>query len=135
MPPNARVIIFDDTQDLIYIMSEILLSEGHDVIGSAKSIESLENNLDQWASETSSRVPNVALIDNQAPWHDGESPDYKGVGDIAERKIKASIENIITIATTGTDPEEAGYGDFRYAWGADDGNIGEFITQISAKEK
>ncbi|MDP1722741.1 MAG: hypothetical protein Q8L37_06025 [Candidatus Gottesmanbacteria bacterium] len=130
MPPNAHVIIFDDSKAYVETAIGTIEGEGHTIIGSAGSIKDLEKNLPQWAIEFTDVDSIVALIDNQAPWKDDEEPDPKGVGEVAERMIKNAIGQATTIATTSKDSDQVGYGDVRYNRITERVNIGKFITDL-----
>lgn len=132
MPPNTQVIIFDDSTEYVETVIEILESEGHTIIGSAGSIAALEKNLPDWKLKIVDGQSIVAILDNRAPWNDGEFPDQKGVGKVAERTIKQAIENTTTIATTSTDSDNVGYGDHRYNRIREQINIGVYITNLPA---
>lgn len=134
MPPNASVIIFDDSPEILEITGRLLTGDGHTVIGKAMSIDSLDQLLTRLHSEIPV-TPVVALIDDNAPWYDGEAPDPKGVGAIAERRIKAVFKYVTTVATTSDDKDDVGYGEYRYRQRAGYGGIGKFVTSLPAKER
>ncbi|MBI3955759.1 hypothetical protein HY339_00730 [Candidatus Gottesmanbacteria bacterium] len=135
MPPNASVIIFDDNADLRKTLREYLQSGGHIVIGEAGSINELERFLAHLKQGTLPTEPVVATLDNNAPWDDGEAPDPRGVGRAAERKIKAAIEKVTTIATTTAGSEKVGYGDYRFNPEAGMEGLSGFIDALPAKER
>lgn len=130
---NSFVIIFEDNPDALKTAIELLQREGHRNIGTAGSIEDLRINLPGWTTSIRPDQPVIALIDNQAPWNDGEEPDPRGVGSIAERMIKEAIGHVTTVATTIDD--NVGYGDVRYDPRNRDVNVGKFVTQLPAKER
>ncbi len=132
MPPNSQVIIFDDSTAYVETVKETLKREGHTIIGSAGSIAALEKNLNDWKRNILDGQSIVAILDNRAPWKDGEEPDPNGVGKVAERMIKEALEHTTTIATTSTDSDNVGYGDYRYNRIHETVNIGVYITNLPA---
>jgi len=127
MPPYSRVIIFEDDPFMVENMQESLANEGHTVLFVADSIEKLEKLLPTITDA------DVALLDNQAPWKTGQAPDYKGVGKIAEKRIRGILgERVITVATTSD--EHPNYGEHIFTHGITQ-TIGEFVTALPRKER
>ncbi len=133
MPPKASVIIFDDDAEMRETTRRLLVRGGHTVIGEAGSIDGLEQLLSSLQQETKKET--VALLDNNAPWYDGEEPDSKGVGKTAEKRIKEALTDVITVATTHAGGEEAGYGDYYFNPGTGMKDLSEFIDALPAKER
>ncbi|MBU2544598.1 hypothetical protein KJ618_03980, partial [Patescibacteria group bacterium] len=130
MPPNAKVIIFDDDEHLRNTVKEVLNSSSHQVIGEAGSIEELEILLAQLDVS-----PTVFLLDNQAPWRPGESSDYKGVGHAARNRVKDRFgDQSIIVAFTSS--EDTNYGDVNFNPSEQSlrKNLSEFITSLRHKE-
>lgn len=132
MPPNSQVIIFDDSTDYVETAIEMIEGEGHTIIGTAGSIAALEKKLQDWKLSILDGQSIVAILDNRAPWKDDEEPDPNGVGKVAERMIKQTIEYATTVATTSTDSDMVGYGDYRYNRIRETLNIGKYITNLPA---
>ena len=134
MPPNASIVIFDDNAGIRETTRELLINGGHTVIGEAGSVDGLEKLLERLKNETLT-TQIVALVDNNAPWCDGEEPDSKGVGRIAVQMIKVALMDVITVATTSSTAENVGYGDYRYQSGAGTEGLSAFIDLLPAKER
>lgn len=134
MPKNASVIIFNDSKEYVETVGEIIEREGHTVIGTAGTIEGLKKSLPDWIHNMPAK-PIFALVDNQAPWNDGEEADPKGVGDIADRMIKEIFPTCTTVATTSAGNDDVGYGDIRFNYRYETISIGKFLTNLPAKER
>lgn len=126
MAPNSKVIIFEDNSVVAEMMQESLAEEGHTVLFVADSIETLEQLLPTISGA------DVALLDNQAPWKTGQAPDYKGVGKIAEKRIREALgEGVSTVATTSD--EHPSYGEHIFTDRMT--QIGKFVTALPRKER
>ena len=130
MPKNSQIIIFDDSPVIVDIYKTLLTYEGHRVVGAAGSIQELKINLPGWRQIMHPTQPIVALIDDNAPWMPGESPDALGVGRLAEEMIKEIIPEAITVATTTAGHMEAGYGDHYYYPEIVEVSLEVFVTQL-----
>lgn len=110
--PSTSIIIFDDDPDYVETIWEILENNEFHVIFSAPTIQDLESEIEANRDEVTRLVAEghrvVALIGNIAPWKPGGESDYRGVGRIAENRIKAVFNDVTCIALTSTN--KPGYG-------------------------
>ncbi len=127
MPPDAKVIVFNDDASFVRSITNLLARQGHKIIATADSIQALEQIL------PTIEEADVALIDNQAPWKSGEKADYQGVGKAAEQRIRNALgEDVTTISLTAT--ESVNYGEYHFPMDKI-ARLGEFVTSLPRKER
>ncbi len=132
MTQNARrVIIFEDKPDTVERMRRELTESGHAVVGTAGSIEALQILLGSGVRA------DIVLLDHQAPREEGGDVDDRGVGPLAEELVRKALgPEVVTVSTTSLDNPP--YGDFHFMKMTRDykfGNVGEFVTSLSNKER
>lgn len=129
MPPNATVILFDDSRDYADTATEVLERSGHTVIRILSNIDELQKYL---ATDEAKRAT-VVVLDHIAPWNAGEEADDKGVGPAAELRVRQALgESVITIANTSK--KKPGYGDHQNITKSSF-DLADLITRIPAKER
>jgi CheY-like chemotaxis protein len=130
-PQNASVLIFDDDRSFADLMTEVLEMDGHQVVGTARSIDSLTT-LTQDLKEHGVKV-DVALLDNHALWKDGDKWDDT-VGWKADQVIQETLGEGPTRVATSSDYDPP-YGEMRFNKKQGIvGHLGEFVTALPRKE-